>query len=89
MCKKHSAWTPEFFLHHTFIDKYWSEWQEQGDDYKFSDYFMKQTRFMQATDYLPRDFMDIQYQEANVCGSYEESSNDWIHKRLRSKYLVG
>ena len=88
MCNTHSAWTPEFFLHHTFIDKYWSEWQKQGHDYKFSDYFMNQTRFMQGTYYLPRDVMDLQYQEGNVCVSYEESSDDWIHKKLRSEYLL-
>ena len=88
MCNTKSAWTPEFFLHHTFLDKYWSEWQEQGDDYRFSQYWMNQTRFMQATDYLPRDVLDLKYQEGNVCVSYEESSDDWIHKKLRSMYML-
>ena len=80
-----SAWTPEFFLHHTYIDKFWYEWQEQGHDYKYIEYYMKQTRYMQGTEYLPRDMMDIKYQEGNVCVTYEESPNDWIHKMLRSK----
>jgi hypothetical protein len=43
---------------------------------------------MQATDYLPRDVLDLKYQEGNVCVSYEESSDDWIHKKLRSKYIL-
>ena len=85
MSNSFSAWTPEFFLHHTFMDKFWSEWQEKGYPYKYIDYYMKQTRYMQKTQYLPRDLMDLKYQEGNVCVTYEESPNDRIHKMLRSK----
>lgn len=88
MSNTYSAWTPEFFLHHTFIDKYWSEWQEQGYDYKYISFYMKQTRYMQGTQYLPRDLADLKYQEGNVCATYQKSLNDWIHKMLRSTYLV-
>ena len=28
MCLVTSAEAPEFFLHHAFIDKIWSDWQE-------------------------------------------------------------
>jgi hypothetical protein len=87
MSYAYSIWAPEFFLHHTFIDKYWSEWQEQGYEHKYTAYYMNQTRHMLGTHYLPKDFMDIKYQEGNVCVSYEDSTEEWIHKKLRSKYI--
>ena len=85
MCTTGAAWAPEFFLHHTFVDKYWSEWQEQGVDYKYNDYYVKQTRFMQGTNFLAGDVLDLNNQEGGVCITYEESEDDWIHKTLRSK----
>lgn len=88
MCHGDAAWTPEFFLHHAFLDKYWSEWQEKGDEYMYIDFYMNQTRIMQGSDYLPRDILDLKYQEGNVCVTYEESVDDWLHKKLRSKYIV-
>ncbi|CAB4013123.1 Tyrosinase [Paramuricea clavata] len=83
----YSIWAPEFFLHHTFLDKYWSEWQEQGYEYKYTAYYVNQTRYMLGTHYLPNDFMDLKYQEGNVCVTYEDSTEEWIHKKLRSLTL--
>ena len=86
MSKQYSVWSPEFFPHHAFVDKFWTDWQEQGYDYQFLPFFTNQTKYMIGTHYLPIDFVDTKYQQGNVCVTYERSKEEWIHKLLRSKY---
>ena len=35
MCSRDSPNDPIFFLHHAFIDKLWSDWQNRGIEYKY------------------------------------------------------
>jgi hypothetical protein len=33
MCSRDAGYTPEFFLHHGFIDKLWSDWQKKSSNH--------------------------------------------------------
>ncbi|XP_028411548.1 uncharacterized protein LOC114534193 [Dendronephthya gigantea] len=72
MCSTDAASAPEFFEHHGFIDKIWSDWQEKGNDYQFSSLFMGIDAKMLATAYLPRDYLDLKHMPGGVCVKYED-----------------
>ena len=57
MCLVTSAEAPEFFLHHGFIDKIWSDWQEKSRDH-LTAHFRNITNPMIGTGYRPGDFLD-------------------------------
>lgn len=49
--------TPEFLLHHSFIDKIWNHYQSKGNDYKFAYYTSLNIRMPQA-DRFPWEYLD-------------------------------
>ncbi|XP_028405797.1 uncharacterized protein LOC114528378 [Dendronephthya gigantea] len=77
MCTKHGASAPEFFPHHGFIDKIWSDWQKQSPAHKFHKFFKYQKGDMPATrGYRSRDFLDLSNQPDCVCVDYGEARNN-------------
>lgn len=76
MCEITAAEAPEFFLHHGFIDRIWSDWQNRGPDY-LTIFFANLTDPMEGTEYSPRDFIDnrnlpnVESPEGKTCISYE------------------
>ena len=54
---KSASNTPEFLLHHTFMDKIWYDWQGKGPEYrvKLDDNMDSKLR---GADHVVRDFMD-------------------------------
>ena len=75
MCGKSSAYAPEFFLHHGFVDKLWWDWQSKGDEYMYHKFFNDQTEQMIGTDYYPREFLNLHKMPAgdagDVCAAYK------------------
>ena len=57
MCSSRSAEAPEFFFHHSFIDKIWADYQKKGIKNK-SAYFNTIKRKMVGVNYYPRDLLD-------------------------------
>ena len=53
--------TPDFYLHHGFIDKIWDDWQKKSDLHKRS-YFGNITTPMATTIFSPRDVHDNENQ---------------------------
>ena len=48
MCSRDAGYAPEFFLHHGFIDKLWSDWQEESSDHHNA-HFSTRTNPMTST----------------------------------------
>ncbi|CAB4008352.1 Tyrosinase, partial [Paramuricea clavata] len=56
---------PEFCLHHGFIDKIWSDWQQRSELHKNA-HFGSISTPMAATIYSPKDVNDLQNQPGGV-----------------------
>ena len=84
MCTKSSAAAPEFFPHHAFIDKIWSDWQKKGSRNKFNTFFQNQKKRMPATRHRSRDFLDLSNQPDCICTEYENVVNN-VSKILEGK----
>ena len=71
-----AAEAPEFFLHHGFIDRIWSDWQNRGPDY-LTIFFANLTDRMEGTEYSPSDFIDnrnlpnLESPEGKTCILYQ------------------
>ena len=57
MCRRASANAPEFFLHHSFIDKIWANWQEYNNGH-MTVHFQNIRSTMRETGYSPADYID-------------------------------
>ena len=67
MCATDSSNDPIFFLHHGFIDKLWSDWQNIGVDFKNSSVHAENDTAMPgALGYTPVDVYDLQNQPGCV-----------------------
>lgn len=76
MCTDNSAASPEFFLHHGFVDKLWSDWQNQNRSHVFIERFMSQTTRMPSTEYFSKDFLDLRDQPGCVCVVYRDPGDE-------------
>ena len=74
MCTIDAANAPEFFLHHGFIDKIWSSWQNRGPAFKNLPFYSLNTEVMPGTSYSPRDLYDLNNQPGCVRVCMEPSS---------------
>ena len=72
MSEDESAVAPEFWCHHAFLDKIWSNWQDRGPKYKFAYYRSINTTLPGGT-HFGREFMDLRYQPQCVRVLYEET----------------
>ncbi len=90
MCSIDSANAPEFFLHHGFIDKIWWDWQKKTPANKNA-YFPSINMRLQASNYYPRDFLDIAKQPGCVKACYDEPgahNAKAVHKFLEGRQSV-
>ena len=76
MCGLDSAASPEFFLHHAFIDKIWREWQKQSREHMFTSNFTSQTIQMPNTRLFLKDVLDLNKQPGSICAEYVERRNN-------------
>ena len=79
MCTNNSATAPEFFLHHSFIDKIWWDWQK-SHTCKYHNFFHNQGGKMPSAPYRSRDFLDLKDQPGCVCVEYVNPKNDVYEK---------
>ena len=71
MLKHHSAsFTPEFWIHHSFVDKLWTAWQTITYKQKF-EYFTSISFEMPLTERYPKELLDNNGLPSNVRVSYE------------------
>ena len=89
MCTDDSASAPEFFLHHAFVDKLWSDWQRQSTEHTKNEFFISQTLKMPATNHLPKDFLNLREQPECTCVRYRDPGDE-IYQTLMgtSSYLL-
>lgn len=86
MNSKNAAAAPEFFLHHAFIDKIWSDWQEKGKKHKFNIFFTNQKGKMPGTRKRPKDFLDLSEQPDCICVEYVDVVNN-VSTIIKGKLL--
>ena len=86
MNSKNAATAPEFFLHHAFIDKIWSDWQEKGKKHKFNIFFTNQKGKMPGTRNRPKDFLDLSEQPDCICVQYADVVNN-VSTIIKGKLL--
>ena len=87
MCSIDSACAPEFFLHHGFVDKIWSDWQKRSYAHKNA-YFPTVRGSMPGTGVAPGDIVDLGAQPGGVRVDYENPSRpsaNAVLPLLRSK----
>ena len=65
-----ASFTPEFWLHHGFIDKLWADWQDKGAAYKFQ-YFINISFTMPGSEEFPWEYLDADYLPDGVKVHYE------------------
>ena len=70
MCTSEAASAPEFFLHHTFIDKIWDDWQQKSQAHKNA-YFPTVTENMPETQLRPAELIDLANQPGGISVEYE------------------
>lgn len=71
MSEDSSALAPEFWCHHAFLDKIWSNWQDHGPKYKFI-YFKKINKRLPGGAHFGWEFMDLQHQPHCIQVLYDE-----------------
>ena len=85
MCTNESASAPEFFLHHTFIDKIWDDWQKKSCAHKYA-YFPMVQENMPETDLRPAELIDLFNQPGGVSVEYEPfKPEEEIRKKVAGK----
>ena len=73
MAGKESSSAPEFWFHHAFLDKLWSDWQKRGAEFKFH-YFRGVHSTMPGTGgRYGRDYMDLDNQPMCVRAVYDDA----------------
>ena len=82
MCSSKSAEAPEFFLHHGFIDKIWSDYQKQSVAKKYA-YFSRINRRMVGVPYGPRRVLNNNRLPGGVRVCYQAPSA-LLAKRIRN-----
>ena len=68
-----SAAAPEFFLHHSMVDKIWNDWQKKGPAYKNA-YFRTVTQLLPCTSNRPSELIDLSNLPGGVRVEYEENA---------------
>lgn len=58
MSTDYAANTPEFFLHHAFLDKIWYMWQAQSDDHKYVHFLQRNITKMMGCNHTQRELID-------------------------------
>ena len=73
MSLEYSACAPEFWTHHAFMDKLWSDWQDRGAAFKFL-YYRNVYGRMPGSARFGWEFMNLQRQPLCVKVLYERPS---------------
>ena len=69
-CFLTAAYTPEFWLHHGFIDKLWADWQKKKGN-KF-EYYPEISFIMPGSDRFPWEYLDVDQLPGDVRVLYED-----------------
>jgi len=75
MSEDESAVAPEFWCHHAFLDKIWSDWQDHGPRYKFA-YYRSVNKTLPGGTHFGWEFMDLQNQPHCVRILYEKTRDE-------------
>ena len=70
MCSLDSAAAPEFFLHHGFVDKIWSDWQKKSESHK-NVFFSTMLERMPGTQVPPSEVLDLSAQPGGIRIEYQ------------------
>lgn len=81
MSHRHSASAPEFFLHHGFLDKMWSDWQKLSP-YEDETFWNDTTDAMPATRLHPRDASNLLRLPNGACVVYEDPNSE-VYRKLK------
>ena len=83
MGDKYASRAPEFILHHTFLDKIWSDYQKQSPEHKWV-YFKDTNHNIYNTNILAKDMVDNDnLLGTKVCYKDPFESYSDIHKTLK------
>ena len=56
MCTHYAGNTPEFHMHHSFLDKIWYKWQQTSPDHKWVHFFQRNHTKMMGTEYTQFEY---------------------------------
>ena len=85
MCSRESASAPEFFLHHSFIDKIWDDWQKKSSAHKYA-YFPTVQPDMIGTNLRGVELIGLSNQPGDVSVEYEPfKPQEEIRKKVAGK----
>jgi hypothetical protein len=85
MCSVHSANAPEFFLHHSYVDKIWEDWQRKSDLHKtalYDDDLIPMTSRLNSETHLAEGLAPAHvYDNENLPGNVRVRYEDPNHHR--------
>ena len=93
MCSHESAAAPEFFLHHSFVDKIWNTWQKKSE-YHENVFFSTIDDVMTGTQILPKEVLDLNSLPGGVRVEYQltkreiEARKKYDRKFKRIEFIV-
>ena len=73
MAEAESSSAPEFWFHHAFLDKLWSDWQKRGAGFKFHYFRGVHTTMPGTGGRYGRDYMDLDNQPMCVRAVYDDA----------------
>ena len=87
MCSLDSAATPDFFLHHGFIDKIWADWQKRSSAHKNA-FFPGINENVTGTPYAPKQLIDLSAQPGGVKVEYGNPGMFYLVNRYLKGELI-
>jgi len=77
-----ASFSPEFWIHHSFIDKLWADWQLKRGNHTF-EYFTDVTFEMPLSGLFPWELLDNHNLPAGIRITHEQAGNSVNDFRLK------
>ncbi|XP_065176910.1 tenascin-X-like isoform X17 [Sycon ciliatum] len=84
MCTLDAAESPDFFLHHVFIDKLWADYQARSTAHHDAHFSSLGSAMTAAGGHSAQDMIDLNNQPGGVCVRYEQPSSSTARQLRRA-----
>ncbi|XP_065177056.1 uncharacterized protein LOC135806760, partial [Sycon ciliatum] len=84
MCTLDAAESPDFFLHHGFIDKLWADYQARSTAHHDAHFSSLGSAMTAAGGHSAQDMIDLNNQPGGVCVQYEQSCSSTARQLRRA-----
>ena len=82
MCSHYAATAPEFFLHHSFLDKVWFVWQQKGAAYQNA-HFQNSTLKLNGFSHMAKEIINSHHLPGSIKVTYSRFPWNATKKRVK------